>query len=182
MDSLEEKYNYIIITNNFLKNSVEELKEWRESQGFNIKVITNLRNAEEIRNFLKTKYIDWNIEYLLIVGSINTIPMKFCWLNIDHNNLKIFERFYAIPTDYYYAELTYDWDLDGDGYAGEYEEDIKNNTDILPELIVGRIPFDREIVESMVQGKTIVEHSNRVCARTHTFTMRSRDCARAPKR
>jgi hypothetical protein len=101
-----------------------------------------MRNPEEIRDFLKSKYQDWNIEYVLIIGSSKTVPMKYIWANIENNKFKIFERFIGLPTDHYYAELTHNWDLDGDGYYSEFDEDIKNNTDLLPEIAVGRIPFD----------------------------------------
>jgi hypothetical protein len=47
------------------------------------------------------------------------------------------------PTDYYYADLSYtdavSWDLDGDGYPGEYSEDAP---DFLAEVSVGRIPVN----------------------------------------
>jgi|GEM_PF-1444019 len=133
-----EHFNYIIITKKYLENSVQELVKWRESQGFDVKIITNLKNPDEIRDFLKSKYLEWGIEYLLIVGSNNTIPMKECYIDKDQN-----EKEGYIPTDYYYAELTHNWDADNDGYFGEFNDDIKNNTDLLPEISVGRLPFDR---------------------------------------
>jgi hypothetical protein len=47
------------------------------------------------------------------------------------------------PTDHYYADLSdpdsESWDLDGDGYHGEYGEDLP---DFLAEIAVGRIPVD----------------------------------------
>jgi hypothetical protein len=133
-----ETYDYIIITNNYLKKSVQDLKEWRENQGFKVKIVTGMRNADEIRDFLKSKYLEWGIEYLLIVGSYRTIPLKKCYIDKEQN-----ERAEYIPTDHYYAELTHNWDIDNDGYFGEFKDDIKNNTDLLPEISVGRIPFDR---------------------------------------
>jgi len=133
----EERFNYIIITRKYLENSVQELIKWRESQGFKVKIITNLQNPDEIRDFLKSKYLEWGIEYLLIVGSNNTIPMKECYIDKDQN-----EKEEYIPTDHYYAELTHNWDADNDGYFGEFNDDIKNNTDLLPEISVGRLPFD----------------------------------------
>ena len=133
-----ETYNYIIITNNYLKKSVQSLKAWREDQGFKVKIVTGMRTAEKIRDFLKSKYLEWDIEYVLIVGSYRTIPMQECYIDKENH-----ERDYCIPTDHYYAELTHNWDLDNDGCFGEFDDDIKNDTDLLPEISVGRIPFDR---------------------------------------
>lgn len=117
-----ENYNYIILTNDFIKNSIKELVNWREIQGFRVNIITNLNDPEEIREFLKSKYIDWGIEYVLIVGSHKIIPMKI----FQYDN-------HSIPTDHYYAELFNDWD------------NIENNSDLIPQLSVGRIPLDNPI-------------------------------------
>jgi len=59
----------------------------------------------------------------------------------------------SVPTDYYYADLTSDWDSDKDGYYGEYQQD---NVDFENELIVGRIPFDdintiKEILDRSIE-------------------------------
>jgi len=133
-----EKFNYIIFTNYYLKKSVQSLIEWRENQGFKLKIITDMENSDEIRNFLKSKYLEWDIKYVLIVGSHRTIPMKECYIEKENE-----EGYYCLPTDHYYAELTHNWDQDNDGFYGEFDDDIKNNIDLLPEISVGRIPFDR---------------------------------------
>jgi len=46
---------------------------------------------------------------------------------------------YNPPSDFYYAELTGNFDADGDGYFGEYGQD---STEFIPEIAVGRIPYD----------------------------------------
>jgi hypothetical protein len=46
---------------------------------------------------------------------------------------------YALATDTYYADLDGDFDADGDGIYGEYGEDTY---DWVPEMYVGRLPFD----------------------------------------
>lgn len=144
-ETTDEKYDYIIFTSFFLKNSIKELVDCRESQGFNVKIITEYKNSEQIRNFLKSKYVEWDIKYVLIVGSYNTIPMKYCWPDKEYHKPLILERLYGMPTDHYYAELTHNWDLDRDGYFGEFEDDIVNNSDLNPEICVGRIPFDNPL-------------------------------------
>jgi hypothetical protein len=46
-----------------------------------------------------------------------------------------------IPTDAYYADLSGNWDLDGDGRFGEWDGDRgPGGVDFYPELLVGRIP------------------------------------------
>lgn len=148
-----ETYNYVIITTSSLENSVKFLKNWKELIGYSVKVVNvswiysnyaGLDEQESIRNFLMDNYASWGIEYVLIVGSHNEIPMRYCIKSASDDN--------AIPTDFYYADLTGDWDSDGDGIYGEEYED---SPDFFVEIYVGRIPVDvPSMVESICQ-KTI---------------------------
>jgi hypothetical protein len=62
-----------------------------------------------------------------------------------------------VPTDFYYEELTAEWDADGDGFFGEYWDDMTRETeDYGAELYVGRIPWDgpdqiRNICDTMIR-------------------------------
>lgn len=138
-------YNYVIITTDSLQTAIEPLVTWKTSAGYSVNVVTTSWISsnysgrdlpEKIRNFLIDKYPTWGIEYVLIVGSHSTIPMRYCYpAPSDHDP----NSDYTTPTDYYYADLTGNWDSDGDGYFGEYEQD---NVDFVPEVCVGRIPVD----------------------------------------
>ncbi len=141
--SSSEKFDYVIITTEELENSVIFLKNWREITGYlpkivNISWIENQYSGsdiqEKIRNFLKDKYLDWGISNVLIVGSNKEIPMRDCYP--DNNNHGYGGK---TPTDYYYADLTGDWDKDEDGYFGER---IDDSPDFIAEVYVGRLPFD----------------------------------------
>lgn len=102
--------------------------------------------ADKIRNFLIDRYGPWNLHWLLIVGSKSTIPMKVVYPSpTDHANG------WPTPTDAYYADLTGNWDADGDGYAGEWSQDA---ADFTAELRVGRIPFDDEATITPILQKT----------------------------
>jgi hypothetical protein len=76
--------------------------------------------------------------------------MKNCYFYKDYHG-----KDHYIPTDYYFAELTHNWDADGDGYYGEYGDDIKNYTDLIPELCIGRIPFDNPFLIKKICKKII---------------------------
>ena len=146
-------YNYVIITTDVLENSVKFFKNWKELNGYSVKVVNiswiysnyaGSDDQERIRNFLIDNYVSWGIEYVLIVGNHNDIPMRYCFKPASNRN--------AIPTDYYYADLTGNWDSDGDGVYGEENED---SPDFYPEVYVGRIPVNTtDMVESICQ-KTI---------------------------
>ncbi len=77
---------------------------------------------EQIRKWLQTYYLDLGIKYVLLLGNpdpdnaeldddVGNLPMKNCQLHIEAD----------VPTDFYFAELSEgNWDLDGDGLAGEF--------------------------------------------------------------
>ena len=148
------KYDYIIITSDDLIDSIisSSFINWKTLIGFNIKIVkikdSEIYNqpgfdlAEQIRNFLREYYEIWDIKFLLIVGDIDTIPMRYCYYdpsNHDNSSNNIYRG--DVPTDYYYADLTLpdieSWDLDGDGFYGEYRQDLP---DFEAEIFVGRIP------------------------------------------
>jgi hypothetical protein len=56
--------------------------------------------------------------------------MMMCWPNPGSSTDQT-------PTDYFYADLTGNWDSDGDTYFGEFGQDT---VDFGPEVYVGRIP------------------------------------------
>jgi len=136
----DEKFDYVVITTDSLKNSLEKFIVWKEDLGYSVKVVTTTwiydhywgnEEADKIRNFLIDKYKDWEIKYVLLVGSIYSIPMKRLYANPNHERYDL--------SDYYYADLTDNWDSDGDGYPGEYGDD---DLTLQPDVYVGRLPFD----------------------------------------
>ena len=144
IDDTTEKYDYLIVTTLKLKNAVKPLKDWREQQGYSVKIVTGFHNPEVLRKFLQNNYQEWGLKYVLIVGSHKSVHMKYCMPNPDDhrlfNPLKTWGQ--PVPTDYYFAELTCNWDKDNDKYFCEFHDDIDNLTAFQPELFVGRIPFD----------------------------------------
>ena len=136
-----QNVNYVIITTSDLENAVKEFKTWKEYPGFSVEIVDTswiLANyngkdlQEQIRNFLIDKYEEWGINYVLIVGTRNTIPMRRC-------DPIIFDFGEYLYSDYYYSDITGNWDLDEDGKYGEYGDD---DVDFIPEISVGRIPSD----------------------------------------
>lgn len=157
-DNIQSTANklYLILTTDQLYPTVvsSEFLSWKTSLGFDVQVMTITDSvieeqqghdlAEKIRNSLRSLYDTTQLEYLLIIGSIDSIPMRYCYPNPDNHDFDIFVFTSGeVPTDYYYSDLSYpddeSWDLDGDGYYGEYTQDTP---DFYPEIYVGRIPTD----------------------------------------
>ncbi len=149
----EDSFDYVILTKDSLFSAFDSLVDWKNSIGFNTKLVSvdsviaqypGTDNADRIRNFLLDKYIPWGIHYLLIGGNVDMIPIKVCYPDTEH--------LFDTPTDYYFAELTDDWDSDGDGFYGEYGQD---SIGFVPEVIVGRFPYNRSDTLSSIAKKTV---------------------------
>ncbi|MBD3233935.1 MAG: hypothetical protein GF315_09465, partial [candidate division Zixibacteria bacterium] len=154
----EDRYNYVIICEEDLAYAIDssDFVAWKESLDYDV-VIVQIANPmianaggrdlpENIRNFLREHYGPWGIEYLLLLGDVASVPMRYCypdpWNHSFHPD-DPFEWGGEVPSDYYYADLSrpdyLSWDSDGDGYPGEFQQD---HPDFFAEISVGRIPSD----------------------------------------
>lgn len=146
------KGTYLIVTTSALLNTVLSSKflPWKQSLGHKVIVAyttggsTDL--AQDIRYFVRDRYIPWSIGYVLLIGDHASIPMRYCYpdpSNHSHYPHDPFQFGGEVPTDYYFADLTsedeFSWDSDGDGFYGEYKQD---QPDFMAEVYVGRIPTD----------------------------------------
>ncbi len=84
--------------------------------------------AEELRTWLVEHYRAGGPRDLLLIGSPEAIPYRTCTVAPGHTAV----------SDLYYADLTGEWDRDGDGLYGELDDDAP---DFTAELRVGRIPY-----------------------------------------
>lgn len=151
---------YAIITTNAIESGSTQMANFishKQNQGYTVLTITEDEygdltgdppngTAEKIRKWLKNNYISENIEYVLLIGNpdpddpstgsdpVGDVPMKMMWPYAD-------PAYEESPTDYYYADLTGDWDLDNDGYYGESGDDVGlGGINFAAEVYVGRIP------------------------------------------
>ncbi|MFH1457196.1 MAG: C25 family cysteine peptidase [Patescibacteria group bacterium] len=153
-------YDYVIITTDALQSTLSSFVSWKQSVGYSVNVVTvtwinsNYSGSDlpqKIRNFLIDKYTEWGIEYVLLVGDVANVPMRMCSPKADTTSGDT-------PTDYYYADLTGNWDSDGDSRYGEYGQD---SVDWVPEVMVGRIPWSDASTVSQICTKLINFESNR---------------------
>jgi len=140
----QEGDGYLIIVPEAVSSAVASLADYKRSRGFLVKtaLLEDILDSspgsdsrEKIRNYL-AEYAGTTAqaEFVLLVGSHDTIPMLVAW--IDRENFEL------VLTDFYYEDAIGDWDRDGDGYLGEYVDDMQQgNYDYEAELRVGRLPF-----------------------------------------
>jgi hypothetical protein len=137
--------DYVVITTEALVAATEPLRAYKESQGLSVITTTaewlesNYGGAdlqEKMRNYLKDNYATLGIDYVLMAGSDATIPMRKCYAPTASTTAPVW-------TDYYYSDLSGDWDLNDDGRYGEPGlDDLAGGVDYYPEVYVGRIPVD----------------------------------------
>lgn len=155
----ELKKDLLIVTTNAIKNSSQKLADFiieKENRGFTVTVATETQygaadkkgqeRAIAIRNWLKTVYADHS--FLLLIGDAHSqygdIPMFKVWPRYSYSTNEC--GGFAIDcrsfeTDVPYAELTGNWDLNGNGQWGEQTlDDGPGGIDFGAELITGRIP------------------------------------------
>ncbi len=138
--------DYMVIASEALATAVEPLTDFKQSQGLSVQVVTtewlaaNVSGVdlpERIRNYLADNYVSLGIDYVLLAGSHYTVPMRLCYVPTpNHPSASVY-------TDYYYSDLSGDWDLDDNGRYGElFVDDQPGGVDFFPEVYVGRIPTD----------------------------------------
>jgi hypothetical protein len=149
------KYDYVIITTNTIKYGYSHYLSGTflshlKNKGYNPLIVTETDfggltgqypngTAEKMRKWLQNHYLSYGIKYVLFIGNpdplnpeitgdaVGDIPMKACL---------------GRGSDYFYADLTGNWDLDGDGLFGEYYDDSgTGGVDFVNEVYVGRIPY-----------------------------------------
>lgn len=198
----EGSYDYVIVTTRDIRSNSTELDDFvahKESQGNTVAVVSVEaiaykypagERADSIRAFLMDKYAEWSITWLLLIGdpdpydqyqgasdSVGSVPMKMAWPRGDGligTTDSGSPDYGYCPTDHYYADLSGEWDVDGDGYAASNDDitmlalDLGLVTIYLPvfgfdfdmELKVGRIPFDDIGMIDTVLARTIRYQEN----------------------
>ncbi|MBN1845432.1 MAG: hypothetical protein JW810_07085, partial [Sedimentisphaerales bacterium] len=154
--------DYVIITTNEIRNTSTALAEFitcRQACGNAVRVVTEAETADDthyasgtttderalnIRSWLQSRWSAGGIEYVLLIGNphpteftpATSVPMKMC------HPQTIWPTYPDTPSDMFYAELSGNWDKDGDNIFGEYYGDFgSGGADRYCELHVGRIPF-----------------------------------------
>lgn len=158
---------YVILTTTGIVAQSTELTNFvaaKVARGFTVQVIQNNSvgqggwcgntngatgdtAANLLRNWLVTHYTNSSgvqlIDYALLIGNpdptTGDVPMKLFY---PRNTSE------SSPTDYYYADLTGDWDINTNGYYGEWADFSTNGgPDLTSEVIVGRIPYYGSITD-----------------------------------
>ncbi len=99
---------------------------------------------EQIRNYIIQEYEDNGIQMVSLGGDVSIVPYRslYCWAQEGYED--------ELPADMYYACLDGTFNDDNDDRWGEVGED-----DLLPEIGIGRLPFNNETQFNNIMHKTL---------------------------
>jgi len=155
--TFNDEYDMVIISPSEFSNALQTLIEHKNNNDIRTILKTTediyaeysgYDNAEKIKYFIKDAIETWGVSYVLLVGSVNKLPIRTTWF---------FHRWHehywneTVLSDLYFADI-YDsegnfssWDTDGDGMYGEcYQRcpGVNDTVDLYPDVIIGRIPCE----------------------------------------
>ncbi|KKN17111.1 hypothetical protein LCGC14_0969120 [marine sediment metagenome] len=167
------KIEMLIITPNnseFINktDSLVNLAKWKNKKGVKTVILSNFSlydgrdDAERIRNMIKSYYAKENIQWVLLVGDTDILPVRMVY-NPDvfrwgEGRTETISGEYYKPTDFYYADLSGTWDSDEDGDWGESPEDNEYGLDEIdwtPDVYVGRFPASSVEELEIMANKTL---------------------------
>jgi len=146
--------DYVIITNEALTASLHPLAEWRQKQGYRVGIaliaeITSTYPGEDVpaqvRAYLSAAYAG-GLQFCVLGGDETVIPIRYAYHGYT-DSMPAYENMQIC--DLYYADLTGEWDTDGDGIYGEH---LHDSADVYPEIYLGRL-----LAADAQQMETIVE-------------------------
>lgn len=109
---------------------------------------------EQIKYFIKDAIEQWGIKYVLLVGSIDKLPIRQTWIGE-----------FDVLTDLYYADIYFpnmsfsSWDTNGNGRYGEYWQVDDDVVDLYPDVYIGRLACKnkyeiRNVVNKIIKYET----------------------------
>jgi len=113
-------------------------------------------NAESVRDYIIQEYENEGIQMVLLGGDSGLVPWRalYCYVSDESQD--------NLPADMYFACLDGTWDDNNNGIWGEIGED-----DLLPELAIGRMPFNNEQQFNNMMHKTLEYQANPVLGEFH---------------
>jgi len=174
LNSFEDEYDLAIISPLEFSESLQPLIDHKESKGITtmIKTVEDIYSqypgrdeAEKIKYFIYNASEQMNISYVMLVGSIDLLPIRLTDIEVWETN--------GIPTDLYYADI-YDeygefcsWDSNENDRFGEFDWDYGpiDEVDLFADVGIGRLACSsveevNTVVDKIITYETETYNSN----------------------
>ncbi|MFH2142671.1 MAG: C25 family cysteine peptidase [Bacteroidota bacterium] len=160
--------DYIIITDNTLKPTFDELAEYKTLKGVPTIVVTldeivanynGVDNAERVRNYLIDAYNNWGGGlYVLLGGDVEIVPARVCYKSLN--------GYYTKASDLYFSTTEGDWNTNQNSTFGEQVIDgiglvADEIQDYYPEHFLGRASVNN-IDEAETFVNKVIDYENYV--------------------
>ncbi|NHJ49334.1 MAG: hypothetical protein FK733_16210 [Asgard group archaeon] len=171
----EDVYDLVVIAPSEYSVALQPLVDHKNSFGIETTIKTTeaifaeyegYDEIEEIKYFIQDAIENWGVKYVLLVGSVDKLPIRTTWIVMKWYNHYWNE---SILTELYYADV-YDefgdfcsWDSDGDGRFGEvYINSPGDNdtVDLYPDVHIGRLACSNIEEVNIVVDKIIYYENN----------------------
>ncbi len=152
--TVQQNYDYVIITDPKLYNSAIRLAATRRVLGYGTKVFTTEEaykrcpngdpdgfrdNAGKLKSFIKYCYQKYGTRHVLLLGKYPVMPIRV--FDIYDDRLYEDKPDYKIPTDFYFAEHNTEWSAKSQGLYGFFDA---KSADYNAEVSIGRLPAETE--------------------------------------
>ena len=145
-------YDMLVITSEEWVPSMGEYLNLYNDKGIRTRIVSleaiyaameGRDQQEQIRNYIIQEYEENGISMVSLGGDVSIVPYRslYCWAQEGYED--------DLPSDMYYACLDGTLNDDGDDLWGEVGED-----DLLPELGIGRLPFNNQTQFENIMHKT----------------------------
>jgi hypothetical protein len=172
-----EIYDFLIISPKEFSKHLTPLVNHKEQNGVKTKLVTldtvyeemywdGRDKAEKIKYFIKNAIENWGISHVMLVGGIKgqgttwSLPARYSYVVPLEEQEYPEQRFLS---DLYFADI-YDsegefcsWDSDNDDQFSVWNETIKDEMDLYPDVYLGRIPC-RNILEVIIMVNKIIKY------------------------
>lgn len=152
--------DYLIITNNKLKDAFKPLIDWKRTKGLKAGIVsveeinTMYQDSSsplhlKIKEYLYEKYINEGLSYVLLGGDDKVVPTLKCYIEANCQESE------NMPVDMYYACFggSFNWDANDNGIYGELNDSIN----FAPSIFVSRVPT-REVESTSQYVKKVLEY------------------------
>jgi hypothetical protein len=159
-----QNYDMMIMTVPGLEDDFQVLKDYHDTTGVLTEIFTIVDvlietgggSADDIRDFIRMKYLSDGISYVLIGDDNNLIYSNIFGVAIPQNELDTTSFDYNMPADLFYGCLDGTFDYDGDGVYGEPTDgEGGGDVDLIAEVYVGRASVDNDLDVARFAANTI---------------------------
>ncbi|HUU44549.1 MAG TPA: C25 family cysteine peptidase [Acidobacteriota bacterium] len=135
--------SYVVVTASRFSATMRPLVEWKARRGIAAGLATveaiiaaypGVDAAAAVRAYLQAAY-GQGLQWVVLAGDETVLPVRYAYAGFESDPGGLENQQIC---DLYFADLSGNWDADGDGIYGEF---IGDNADLYGELYVGRLPF-----------------------------------------